>query len=87
MFFVIANHFSQQLRRGGNLVQREEPLAPLRVVGLDGKHVVMVDHLADRIILSKEQPASSQFSIDWVDYVDQKVHLNKPSTKEWQAAV
>jgi hypothetical protein len=25
----------------------------------------------------------------WVDYVDQKVHLNKPSTKatsEWQAA-
>jgi hypothetical protein len=60
MFFVIANHFSQQLR-GGNLVQREEPLPPLRVVGLDGKHVGMVDHLetADRIILSKEQPASS----------------------------
>jgi hypothetical protein len=58
-------------------------------VGLDGKHVGMVDHLetADRIILSKEQPASSQFSIDWVDYVDQKVHLNKPSTKEWKAAV
>src|SRR6516165_2329601 len=27
--------------------------------------------------------------IDWVDYVDQKVHLNKPATKatsEWQAA-
>jgi hypothetical protein len=67
----------------------------MEVVGLDGKHVGIVDHLetADRIILSKDDPkAGGQqhlISIDWVDYVDQKVHLNKPSTKatlEWQTA-
>jgi hypothetical protein len=30
-----------------------------------------------------------RISIEWVDYVDQKVHLNKPSRKamsEWQIA-
>jgi hypothetical protein len=67
----------------------------MEVVGLDGKHVGTVDHLeaADRIILSKNDPKAGGrqhlISIDWVDYVDQKVHLNKPSTKatsEWQAA-
>ena len=65
------------------------------VVDLDGKHVGTVDHLetADRIILSKDDPNAGGkrhlISIDWVDYVDQKVHLNKPSTKttsEWQTA-
>ena len=54
-----------------------------------------LDHLeaADRIILSKDDPKAGGrqhlISIDWVDYVDHKVHLNKPSTKatsEWQAA-
>ena len=67
----------------------------MEVVGLDGKHVGTVDHLetADRIILSKNDPKAGGrhhlISIDWVDYVDQEVHLNKPSTKatsEWQAA-
>jgi hypothetical protein len=67
----------------------------MEVVGLDGKHVGTVDHLetADRIILSKSDPKAGGrrhlISIDWVDYVDQKVHLNKPSTKatsEWQMA-
>jgi hypothetical protein len=67
----------------------------MEVVGLDGKHVGIVDHLetADRIILSKDDPKAGGrqhlISIDWVDYVDQKVHLNKPSTKatsEWQTA-
>ena len=65
------------------------------VVGLDGKHVGTVDHLetADRMILSKDDPKAGGrhhlISMDWVDYVDQKVHLNKPSsqaTSEWQAA-
>jgi hypothetical protein len=68
----------------------------MEVVGMDGKHVGTVDHLetADRIILSKDDPKAGGrqhlISIDWVDYVDQKVHLNKPSTKatsEWQTAV
>ena len=67
----------------------------MEVVGLDGKHVGIVDHVetADRIILSKDDPKASGrrhlISIDWVDYVDQKVHLNKPTTKatsEWQTA-
>ena len=59
----------------------------MEVVGLDGKHVGTVDHLetADRIILSKDDPKAGGrhhlISIDWVDYVDQKVHLNKSSTK------
>ena len=67
----------------------------MEVVGLDGKHVGIVDHveIADRIILSKDDPNAGGrrhlISIDWVDYVDQKVHPNKPSTKatsEWQTA-
>jgi hypothetical protein len=67
----------------------------MEVVGSDGKHVGTVDHLetADRVILSKDDPKAGGrqhlISIDWVDYVDQKVHLNKSSTKatsEWQMA-
>ena len=67
----------------------------MEVVGLDGNHVGTVDHLedADRIILSKDDPKAGGrhhlISIDWVEYVDRKVHLNKPSQKamlEWQTA-
>ena len=67
----------------------------MEVVGLDGKHVGTVDHLetADRIILSKDDPKAGGrqhlISIDWVAYVDQKVHLKKSSasaTSQWQAA-
>jgi hypothetical protein len=67
----------------------------MEVIGSDGKHIGTVDHLEspERILLTKDDPkAGGQhhlISIDWVDYVDQKVHLNKPSEKamaEWQAA-
>ncbi len=67
----------------------------MEVVGSDGKHVGTVDHKEgiDRIVLTKDDPkAGGQhhvISIDWVDYVDREVHLNKPSQKamsEWQAA-
>src|SRR6266436_4236723 len=67
----------------------------MEVEGLDGKHVGTVDHLetADRIILSKDDPKAGGrqhlISIDWVAYVDQKVHLKKSSanaTSQWQAA-
>ena len=67
----------------------------MEVVGSDGKHIGTVDHLegADRIMLTKDDPKAGgkyhMISIDWVDYVDQMVHLNKPSTKatsEWQTA-
>ena len=54
----------------------------MEVVGMDGKHVGTVDHLAtaDRIIL-KAGGQQHLISIDWVDDVDQKVHLNKPSRR------
>ena len=42
-------------------------------------------------MLTKDDPKAGGhhhlISIDWVDYVDRKVHLNKPSQKavaEWQ---
>ena len=46
-----------------------------------------------RIVLTKDDPKAGGhrhlISIDWVEYVDRKVHLNKPSQKamsEWQTA-
>jgi hypothetical protein len=59
----------------------------MKVVCSDGKHVGTVEHsvieCADRILLSKDDPkAGGQhhlISMHWVDYVDAKVHLNKPS--------
>jgi hypothetical protein len=67
----------------------------MEIVGSDGQHVGTVDHKEgdDRITLSKDAPTAGGrhhlISIDWVDYADHKVHLNKPSQKamsEWQAA-
>ena len=67
----------------------------MEVVGSDGKHVGTVDHKegADCIILTKDDPKVGGrhhvISIDWIDYVDRKVHLNNPSQRamsEWQAA-
>ena len=68
----------------------------MEVVGSDDKHVGTVDHVlegSESILLTKEDPASGGIrhiiSIDWVDYVDRKVHLTKSSNaamSEWQAA-
>ena len=67
----------------------------MEVVGSDGKHVGTVDHTegGDRVLLTKDDPKADGhhhlISIDWVDYVDRKVHLNKSSQKamaEWQTA-
>ena len=66
----------------------------MEVVGSDGNHVGAVDHTErDRIILTGDDPKAGGkphlISVDWVDYVDNKVHLNKPSKKalvEWQIA-
>jgi hypothetical protein len=67
----------------------------MEVVGSDGKHVGIVDHKEGdgRIMLTKDDPKAGGrhhlISIDWVGYVDRKVHLNKPSQKamsEWQVA-
>jgi hypothetical protein len=68
----------------------------MEVVGSDDKHVGTVDHVlegAEAILLTKDDSASGGLrhiiSIDWVDYVDRKVHLTKSSNaamSEWQAA-
>lgn len=69
--------------------------AHMEVVGSDGQHVGIVDHTesADQIVLTSDDPKAGGkphlISVDWVDFVDRKVHLNKPSRKavsEWQIA-
>jgi hypothetical protein len=63
----------------------------MEVVGSDEKHVGTVDLGAG--LLAKDDPAAGGkhhlIAIDWVDYVDSKIHLNKPcrtAMKEWQTA-
>jgi hypothetical protein len=67
----------------------------MEVVSSDDKHVGTVDHMegADRILLTKDDPAAGGkhhiIAIDWVGYVDNKIHLNKPckmAMKEWLTA-
>lgn len=69
--------------------------AHMEVVGSDGKHVGTVDHAesADRIVLTGDDPKAGGkphlISVEWVDYVDSKVHLDRPSRKavmEWRIA-
>jgi hypothetical protein len=65
----------------------------MEVLGSDGKHVGIVDHKhgGDGLVLTKEDPQAGGhhhlISMEWVDYVDGYVHLNKPSQKaiaEWK---
>jgi hypothetical protein len=67
----------------------------MEVVGSDGEHVGTVDQLesSDRIILTKDDPNAGGrphlISIKWVDYVDTKIHLDKPAKvamTQWQVA-
>jgi hypothetical protein len=67
----------------------------MEVVGADGRHVGMVDHreTAGQIVLTSDDPKAGGkahiISVDWVDFVDRKVHLKKPAEDavvEWQAA-
>jgi hypothetical protein len=59
----------------------------MEVVGSDDEHVGTVDHreTPNQIILTKDDPKAGGrphlISIKWVDYVDDKIHLNKPSRK------
>jgi len=70
-------------------------LGHMEVVGSDGEHMGTVDHIesADRIVLTSADPKAGGkphlISAEWVDHIDNKVHLNKPSRKalqEWQIA-
>ena len=67
----------------------------LEVVGVDGEHVGTVDRVEDAqcLILTGDDPKAGGrphlISIDWVEYVNDKVHLNKPSNEvvsEWLVA-
>jgi hypothetical protein len=66
----------------------------MEVVGSDGDHVGIVDHKeSDCLVLSGDDPKAGGrprlIWADWVDYVDNKIHLNKSSEKavsKWQVA-
>jgi hypothetical protein len=67
----------------------------MEVVGSDGQHVGTIDHkeAADQLVLAGDDPKAGGkphlISVDWVDFVDSKVHLNKPAEKavlEWRVA-
>ena len=67
----------------------------MEVLGSDGKHVGTVDHLegSNQIKLTKSDPkAGGQHHLiptDWIDHVDQHVHLSKSfdeATKQWKSA-
>ncbi len=67
----------------------------MEVIGSDGKHVGTVDHLEgqNEIKLTKTDPAAEGkhhfIPVDWVDHVDEHVHLTKSSDeaiKQWRVA-
>jgi hypothetical protein len=67
----------------------------MEVLGSDGQHVGIVDHLdgTDKIKLAKSDPKSGGkhhlIPLAWVEKVDAHVHLNKPTKDaitQWQAA-
>ena len=67
----------------------------MEVLGSDGKHVGIVDHMdgSQKIKLAKNDPKANGehhfIPVDWVDHVDQHVHLNKScdfATSQWQTA-
>ena len=68
--------------------------AHMEVLGADGKHVGIVDHVegAERIKLTKNDPAAGGkhhfIPVAWVDRVGAHVHLDRSSRDamaQWQA--
>ena len=57
----------------------------MEVLGSDGQHVGTVDHLegSNQIKLTRKDPKAGGthhlIPTDWVDHVDQHVHLNRAS--------
>ena len=77
------------------MIKTQDIKEHMEVLGSDGQHVGIVDHLegSDKIKLAKSDPkAGGQHHIiplAWVDKVDAHVHLNKntqDAIKQWQAA-
>ena len=67
----------------------------MEVVGSDGEHVGTIDRTesAERIVLAGDDAKADGkphlISVDWISYIDSKVHLNRPSARaflEWRVA-
>lgn len=62
----------------------------MEVLGSDGEHVGTVDHLEglNQIKLTKTDPAAKGthhfIPVDWVDHVDEHVHLTKTAKEAMQ---
>lgn len=64
------------------------------VIASDGQHVGTVDHVnGDQIKLTKNDPAAQgkhhMIPTDWIDHIDEHVHLSKSSQEvmqDWTAA-
>lgn len=62
----------------------------MEVLGSDGKHVGTVDDIGgtNQIKLTKSNPSANGkhhfIPLDWVDHVDDKVHLTKTSSEAMQ---
>ncbi len=71
------------------MIKTDQIKEHMEVLGSDGQHVGTVDCLegSDKIKLTKSDPKSGGehqlIPLDWVDHVDQHVHLSK-STKDAQ---
>ncbi|MBP1853236.1 DUF2171 domain-containing protein [Rhizobium halophytocola] len=65
------------------MVSAEQIREHMEVRALDGAHVGTVDHMegSSRIKLTRTDSPDGQhhlIPLDWVDHVDQHVHLSKP---------
>jgi hypothetical protein len=87
--------FEKRVPLEGNTDSARHIQENMEVVGSDGEHVGTIDHIesADGIVLTGDDPKAGGkprlISVAWVDYVDSKVHLNRPSRKvvsEWRVA-
>jgi hypothetical protein len=72
---------------------KEQIREHMEVLGSDGQHVGVVDHLEgkNQIKLTKTDPEAQGIHhfipVDWVDHVDDHVHLNRSSheaKREWK---
>jgi hypothetical protein len=65
------------------MIRAEQIHEHMEVVGSDGSHVGMVDHMdgTERLKLTKDDPNAAGrhhfIPMDWVQSVDSKVHLSK----------
>jgi len=64
------------------MISAEQVREHMEVIGADGAHVGTVDHMdgGSRVKLTKSDSEDGQhhlIPLDWVDHVDQHVHLTK----------